>query len=84
MDMVPQDSDDSGERPLHVPKEIWLLVDHLFKNACHQVSGEGEGKPGPLQTEEKQCPKRDGLGRKRTFFGDLCILGSRSQLHRFS
>ncbi|XP_078236872.1 inositol polyphosphate 5-phosphatase OCRL isoform X1 [Pogona vitticeps] len=36
LDMVPQDSEDSGERPLHVPKEIWLLVDHLFKNACHQ------------------------------------------------
>ncbi|NWW93697.1 OCRL phosphatase, partial [Rhynochetos jubatus] len=22
--------------PLQVPKEIWLLVDHLFKHACHQ------------------------------------------------
>nr|XP_056715174.1 inositol polyphosphate 5-phosphatase OCRL isoform X2 [Euleptes europaea] len=36
LEMVPQDSDDSGDRPLHVPKEIWILVDHLFKNACHQ------------------------------------------------
>ncbi|KAJ7310256.1 hypothetical protein JRQ81_007154 [Phrynocephalus forsythii] len=36
LEMVPQDSEDSGERPLHIPKEIWLLVDHLFKNACHQ------------------------------------------------
>ncbi|XP_063169569.1 inositol polyphosphate 5-phosphatase OCRL isoform X1 [Candoia aspera] len=34
--MVPQDSEDSNEQPLHIPKEIWLLVDHLFKNACHQ------------------------------------------------
>ncbi|XP_029140796.1 inositol polyphosphate 5-phosphatase OCRL-1, partial [Protobothrops mucrosquamatus] len=33
--MVPQD-EDSSDRPLHIPKEIWLLVDHLFKNACHQ------------------------------------------------
>uniref|UniRef100_A0A8C6XU02 phosphoinositide 5-phosphatase n=1 Tax=Naja naja TaxID=35670 RepID=A0A8C6XU02_NAJNA len=33
--MVPQD-EDSNDRPLHIPKEIWLLVDHLFKNACHQ------------------------------------------------
>ncbi|XP_074064397.1 inositol polyphosphate 5-phosphatase OCRL [Macrotis lagotis] len=24
------------ERPLQVPKEIWLLVDHLYKNGCHQ------------------------------------------------
>jgi len=23
--------------PLQVPKEIWLLVDHLFKHACRQV-----------------------------------------------
>uniref|UniRef100_A0A8D0C3F3 Inositol polyphosphate 5-phosphatase OCRL n=1 Tax=Salvator merianae TaxID=96440 RepID=A0A8D0C3F3_SALMN len=36
LEMIPQDSEDSGERPLHIPKEIWLLVDHLFKNACHQ------------------------------------------------
>ncbi|XP_010216423.1 PREDICTED: inositol polyphosphate 5-phosphatase OCRL-1 [Tinamus guttatus] len=30
------DSEDASEMPLQVPKEIWLLVDHLFKNACHQ------------------------------------------------
>ncbi|NXA45859.1 OCRL phosphatase, partial [Nothocercus julius] len=30
------DSEDASEIPLQVPKEIWLLVDHLFKNACHQ------------------------------------------------
>ncbi|XP_074003279.1 inositol polyphosphate 5-phosphatase OCRL isoform X2 [Numenius arquata] len=30
------DSEDTGEAPLQVPKEIWLLVDHLFKHACHQ------------------------------------------------
>ncbi|NXN14495.1 OCRL phosphatase, partial [Indicator maculatus] len=30
------DSEEAGETPLQVPKEIWLLVDHLFKNACHQ------------------------------------------------
>ncbi|XP_048369968.1 inositol polyphosphate 5-phosphatase OCRL isoform X2 [Sphaerodactylus townsendi] len=36
LEMVPQDSEDSGDRPLHVPKEIWILVDQLFKNACHQ------------------------------------------------
>ncbi|NWX91036.1 OCRL phosphatase, partial [Nothoprocta pentlandii] len=30
------ESEDASEMPLQVPKEIWLLVDHLFKNACHQ------------------------------------------------
>ncbi|NWJ05183.1 OCRL phosphatase, partial [Crypturellus undulatus] len=30
------DSEDASEKPMQVPKEIWLLVDHLFKNACHQ------------------------------------------------
>ncbi|KAM8965530.1 inositol polyphosphate 5-phosphatase OCRL [Sarcophilus harrisii] len=24
------------DRPLQVPKEIWLLVDHLYKNSCQQ------------------------------------------------
>ncbi|XP_075428937.1 inositol polyphosphate 5-phosphatase OCRL isoform X3 [Ascaphus truei] len=36
MQMLPLDSDGTTERPLKIPKEIWLLVDHLFKNACHQ------------------------------------------------
>uniref|UniRef100_A0A8C8RI23 Inositol polyphosphate 5-phosphatase OCRL n=1 Tax=Pelusios castaneus TaxID=367368 RepID=A0A8C8RI23_9SAUR len=31
-----EDSEDASERPLQVPKEIWLLVDHLFKHACRQ------------------------------------------------
>ncbi|NXA23356.1 OCRL phosphatase, partial [Ibidorhyncha struthersii] len=30
------DSEDASGMPLQVPKEIWLLVDHLFKHACHQ------------------------------------------------
>lgn len=34
------DSEDASEMPLQVPKEIWLLVDHLFKHACHQVREE--------------------------------------------
>lgn len=31
------DSEETSEVPLQVPKEIWLLVDHLFKHALHQV-----------------------------------------------
>lgn len=30
--------DGASERPLQIPKEIWLLVDHLFKYASQQVS----------------------------------------------
>ncbi|KAM6354097.1 inositol polyphosphate 5-phosphatase OCRL isoform 6-T6 [Alca torda] len=30
------DNEDASGVPLQVPKEIWLLVDHLFKHACHQ------------------------------------------------
>ncbi|XP_061301573.1 inositol polyphosphate 5-phosphatase OCRL isoform X2 [Pezoporus flaviventris] len=37
---VPQmgslDSEEDGGTLLQVPKEVWLLVDHLFKHACHQ------------------------------------------------
>ncbi|XP_068106092.1 inositol polyphosphate 5-phosphatase OCRL isoform X2 [Hyperolius riggenbachi] len=34
--MLPEDGDDAAEKPLKIPKEVWLLVDHLYKNACHQ------------------------------------------------
>ncbi|XP_066058435.1 inositol polyphosphate 5-phosphatase OCRL isoform X1 [Chamaea fasciata] len=30
------DGEEASEVPLQVPKEIWLLVDHLFKHALHQ------------------------------------------------
>lgn len=33
------DSEEASEVPLQVPKEIWLLVDHLFKHALQQVRG---------------------------------------------
>ncbi|XP_063794439.1 inositol polyphosphate 5-phosphatase OCRL isoform X2 [Pseudophryne corroboree] len=36
MQMLPEDVDGTNDKPLKVPKEIWLLVDHLYKNACHQ------------------------------------------------
>uniref|UniRef100_A0A8C6C522 phosphoinositide 5-phosphatase n=1 Tax=Monodon monoceros TaxID=40151 RepID=A0A8C6C522_MONMO len=35
LQMVPLD-EGASEKPLKVPKEIWLLVDHLFRHACHQ------------------------------------------------
>ncbi|KAH0513406.1 Inositol polyphosphate 5-phosphatase OCRL-1, partial [Microtus ochrogaster] len=36
LQMVPLE-EGASERPLQVPKEIWLLVDHLFRYARHQV-----------------------------------------------
>ncbi|KAM5195597.1 inositol polyphosphate 5-phosphatase OCRL isoform 8-T8 [Hipposideros larvatus] len=35
LQMVPLD-ESASERPLQVPKEIWILVDHLYRYACHQ------------------------------------------------
>lgn len=26
------------EKPLDIPKELWMMVDHLFRNAIQQVS----------------------------------------------
>ncbi|XP_077142628.1 inositol polyphosphate 5-phosphatase OCRL isoform X2 [Ranitomeya variabilis] len=31
-----EEVDGTAERPLKIPKEMWLLVDHLYKNACRQ------------------------------------------------
>ncbi|XP_075042346.1 inositol polyphosphate 5-phosphatase OCRL isoform X2 [Mixophyes fleayi] len=36
MQMLPEDTDGTTDKPLKVPKEIWLLVDHLYKSACRQ------------------------------------------------
>lgn len=40
------DNEDASGVPLQVPKEIWLLVDHLFKHACHQVRERAPAMPG--------------------------------------
>lgn len=31
------DTGNTEDKPLKIPKEIWLLVNHLFTKACHQV-----------------------------------------------
>ncbi|XP_073498289.1 inositol polyphosphate 5-phosphatase OCRL isoform X2 [Phyllobates terribilis] len=31
-----EEVDGTAERPLKIPKEMWLLVDHLYRNACCQ------------------------------------------------
>ncbi|XP_069841802.1 inositol polyphosphate 5-phosphatase OCRL isoform X2 [Dendropsophus ebraccatus] len=31
-----EEVDGTTDKPLKIPKEIWLLVDHLYKNACRQ------------------------------------------------
>ncbi|XP_069749312.1 inositol polyphosphate 5-phosphatase OCRL isoform X2 [Narcine bancroftii] len=36
VDLVVVDNIGTDKQPLKIPKEIWLLVDHLFKNASHQ------------------------------------------------
>lgn len=32
-------SDDAvqGEKPMDIPKELWMMVDHLYRNASQQV-----------------------------------------------
>lgn len=27
----------NAEKPLDIPKELWMMVDHLFRNAIKQV-----------------------------------------------
>ncbi|XP_051877747.1 inositol polyphosphate 5-phosphatase OCRL isoform X2 [Pristis pectinata] len=36
LDLVVVDNIGTDKQPLQIPKEIWLLVDHLFKNASRQ------------------------------------------------
>ncbi|XP_056394196.1 inositol polyphosphate 5-phosphatase OCRL isoform X4 [Hyla sarda] len=31
-----EEVDGTTDKPLKIPKEMWLLVDHLYKNACRQ------------------------------------------------
>ncbi|XP_053329881.1 inositol polyphosphate 5-phosphatase OCRL isoform X2 [Spea bombifrons] len=33
---LPLDIDGTTDKPLKIPKEVWLLVNHLYKEACHQ------------------------------------------------
>lgn len=31
------DGTSAEEKPLKIPKEVWILVNHLFTKACDQV-----------------------------------------------
>lgn len=37
LDLLPVDNVGTEDKPLKIPKEVWLLVDHLFTKACRQV-----------------------------------------------
>lgn len=32
------DGSDNEDKPLKIPKEVWILVNHLFTKSCNQVS----------------------------------------------
>ncbi len=32
------DSAGTEDKPLKIPKEVWLLVNHLYTKACQQVN----------------------------------------------
>ncbi|XP_075692839.1 LOW QUALITY PROTEIN: inositol polyphosphate 5-phosphatase OCRL [Rhinoderma darwinii] len=34
--MMSEEVDGTTDKPLKIPKEMWLLVDHLYKSACRQ------------------------------------------------
>ncbi|XP_033876258.3 inositol polyphosphate 5-phosphatase OCRL-like isoform X2 [Acipenser ruthenus] len=36
LDLLPVDNVGTEDKPLKIPKEVWLLVDHLFTKACRQ------------------------------------------------
>lgn len=33
------DGSDNEDKPLKIPKEMWILVNHLFTKSCDQVRG---------------------------------------------
>ncbi|XP_015230889.1 PREDICTED: type II inositol 1,4,5-trisphosphate 5-phosphatase isoform X1 [Cyprinodon variegatus] len=35
-EMSPDDDSSTAEKPLDIPKELWMMVDHLFRNAVNQ------------------------------------------------
>ncbi|XP_059507433.1 inositol polyphosphate 5-phosphatase OCRL isoform X2 [Stegostoma tigrinum] len=50
LELVSVDNTGTDNKPLQIPKEIWLLVDHLFKNASRQEDlFQTPGTQGELQ-----------------------------------
>ncbi|MGH0174677.1 UNVERIFIED_CONTAM: hypothetical protein FKN15_068913 [Acipenser sinensis] len=41
LDLLPVDNVGTEDKPLKIPKEVWLLVDHLFTKACRQNAPAG-------------------------------------------
>lgn len=37
MPLETSDAATQAERPLEIPKELWMMVDHLYRNASQQV-----------------------------------------------
>jgi len=37
MPLEMSDNATQAEKPLEIPKELWMMVDHLYRNASQQV-----------------------------------------------
>ncbi|KAJ7417265.1 Inositol polyphosphate 5-phosphatase OCRL-1 [Willisornis vidua] len=44
-----------GEKPMDIPKELWMMVDHLYRNASQQVGSVGTGNTKWVVCVRKTC-----------------------------
>ena len=67
MQLQTEDDGSQLERPMDIPKELWMMVDYLYRNAIQQVGGGEVGTPGRGHAALRKSISPENFGHKKLF-----------------
>ena len=67
MQLQTEDNGSQLEKPMDIPKELWILVDYLYRNAIQQVGGAEVFTPDRGHAALRKSISPENFGQKTPF-----------------
>lgn len=67
MQLQTEDDGSHLEKPMDIPKELWMMVDYLYRNAIQQVGGGEAVTPDGGQPALRKSISPENFGPKKLF-----------------
>lgn len=67
MQLQTEDNGSQLEKPMDIPKELWILVDYLYRNAIQQVGGAEVVTPDRGHAALRKSISPENFGQKTVF-----------------
>lgn len=72
MQLQTEDNGSQLEKPMDIPKELWILVDYLYRNAIQQVGGAEVFTPDRGHAALRKSISPENFGQKTPFLWRTC------------